>query len=214
MLKKILCYGDSNTWGYIPGSGKRFSYPKRWTGLLKSLLPQDYQIIEEGLNGRTVAWNDPSHPGRNGLVYLLPCLESHQPIDLIIILLGTNDLKNYFQGNIHGIGLNMERMIHLIQQSEAGRDNRSPQIILLSIPYVLDQAILDASFQNSHEKSVQLAEEYKKVAFKNNCHFINISALIQASPIDGVHLDDTNHKRVAEYLYTQIYHKFTPVSNQ
>ena len=90
---RILCYGDSNTWGYIPGSDhKRYSKQERWTGILSEMLGDSYEVIEEGLNSRTLISNDTrsGKEGRNGFDYLLPCLDSHDPIDLVIIMLGTN----------------------------------------------------------------------------------------------------------------------------
>ena len=91
-MKTILCFGDSNTWGYNPENGQRFGPEERWTGILRNSLGEDYRVIEEGLNGRTTLWDDPIAGFKNGLDYLMPCLESHMPFDLITIMLGTNDL--------------------------------------------------------------------------------------------------------------------------
>ena len=95
-MKTVLCYGDSNTWGFDPATRTRFPPHVRWTGVLGQRLGDGYQVIEEGLNGRTTRWDDPIEPDRNGLAYLRPCVESHQPLDLIVIMLGTNDLKRRF----------------------------------------------------------------------------------------------------------------------
>ena len=95
-MKTILCFGDSNTWGYNPENRQRFGPEERWTGILRNSLGEDYRVIEEGLNGRTTLWDDPIEGFKNGLDYLMPCLESHRPFDLITIMLGTNDLKCRF----------------------------------------------------------------------------------------------------------------------
>ena len=96
-MTRILCYGDSNTWGYDPASGERFAADIRWTGVLRKVLASDrFEVIEEGLNGRTTVWDDPIEGQKNGRQYLIPCLESHRPLDLVVILLGTNDLKKRF----------------------------------------------------------------------------------------------------------------------
>ena len=95
-MKSILCYGDSNTWGYDPQTRSRFPHDVRWTGVLASSLGTGYRVVEEGLNGRTTRWDDPIEAGRNGLTFLQPCLESHLPLDLVIVMLGTNDLKQRF----------------------------------------------------------------------------------------------------------------------
>ena len=95
-MKTVLCYGDSNTYGYNPENGLRYNEDERWTGILKSLLGPGYNIIEEGCNGRTTIYDDPLEGWKNGKDYLKPCLNSHKPIDIIILMLGSNDLKNYF----------------------------------------------------------------------------------------------------------------------
>ncbi len=95
-MKTILCYGDSNTHGFNPATQGRFSLSERWTGVLMRELGSDYHVIEEGLGGRTTVWDDPIMESRNGRDYLLPCLWSHKPLDLVIIMLGTNDLKDRF----------------------------------------------------------------------------------------------------------------------
>ncbi len=96
-MKKILCYGDSNTWGHIPVTGGRYGDDVRWTGVLQAALGEGYRVIEEGLNGRTTVHDDPIEGVyKNGKHYLIPCLESHRPLDLVIMMLGTNDLKMRF----------------------------------------------------------------------------------------------------------------------
>jgi len=95
-VKRVLCYGDSNTWGYDPATRRRFAPDFRWTGVLANRLGPDHLVIEEGLNGRTTRWDDPIEPGRNGLALLRPCLDTHEPLDLVIVMLGTNDLKRRF----------------------------------------------------------------------------------------------------------------------
>lgn len=92
-MRHILCYGDSNTWGYTPGTGERHAPDVRWTGVLRRLLGEGWEVLEEGMNGRTTVFDNPMSPGRNGSVYLLTCLETHKPLDLVILMLGTNDLR-------------------------------------------------------------------------------------------------------------------------
>lgn len=95
-MKSILCYGDSNTYGLMPDSPDRYPRDVRWTGILQKKLGEDYYVIEEGLSGRTTLWDDPIEEHKNGKKYLLPCLDSHKPVDLVILMLGTNDLKTRF----------------------------------------------------------------------------------------------------------------------
>lgn len=204
MVKRILCFGNSNTWGYAPGTGERLDYDTRWTGILAQSLHGKYCIIEEGLNGRTVAWDDPTHEGRNGLKYLLPCLETHCPLDIVIVLLGTNDLKNYFNGSIQDIAYNMDKMIKIIKDSQYGSNGVPPQILLLSIPHILEINRRDSSFIDAREKSIKLTTKYRDIALNNHINFLDITASIQSSPIDGVHLNKENHQKLAQFLIQKI----------
>ena len=95
----VLCYGDSNTYGSVPGGGDRFPRDVRWPGVLAARLGDGWHVVEEGLGGRTTVFDDPILPDRNGKTYLLPCLLSHQPIDLVVVFLGTNDLKARFSAS-------------------------------------------------------------------------------------------------------------------
>ena len=97
-MKRILCFGDSNTWGWNPANKERFDENSRWTGILKNKLGENYDIIEEGLNGRTTVWDDPIEGYKNGKKHLPSCLESHRPLDIVVLMLGTNDLKSRFFG--------------------------------------------------------------------------------------------------------------------
>lgn len=103
-MKTIVCYGDSNTYGYNPENGFRYEYEERWTTILQKELKDSAIVIPEGLNGRTTSFEDELRPGRNGATYLDPCLHSHGPIDLVVLMLGTNDLKIRFQATPTDIG--------------------------------------------------------------------------------------------------------------
>ncbi|MDI9594228.1 MAG: SGNH/GDSL hydrolase family protein, partial [Atribacterota bacterium] len=133
-VKEILCFGDSLTWGWNPVDRGRYPFEKRWTGVLQKELGKDYRIIEEGLNGRTTIWDDPIEGEKNGKKYLIPCLESHLPLDLVIIMLGTNDLKLRFNKSAFDIAAAADSLIQLVQKSRAGRDSQSPKALLVSPP--------------------------------------------------------------------------------
>ena len=204
MIKRVLCFGDSNTWGYIPGTGERFEYSKRWTGILANSLEGKYSILEEGLNGRTIADDDPFHPGRNGLKYLLPCMESHKPFDIIIIFLGTNDLKYYFSNSIQRISTNMQKMIQSIKNGQYGYHDKIPDIILLPVPHTFDNVMINSSFRDSREKSISLTREYQNISRIMHCHFLDITNKIKVSKIDGIHLNEKNHFKLASLLFKKI----------
>ena len=124
---QILCFGDSNTWGYAPVSADRYPADVRWTGVMAHLLGDRFHVTEEGQNGRTTVWDDPLEGGhKNGLVYLTACLESHHPIDLVILMLGTNDLKARFSLTALDISLGAERLVQTIQKSVWGPRGNAP----------------------------------------------------------------------------------------
>ena len=120
-MKTVLCFGDSNTWGYDPATKNRFPRDVRWAGILAGLLSPDYQVIEEGLNGRTTVWNDPIEGYKNGRDYLIPCLETHRPIDLVILMLGTNDLKMRFSVSAFDIANSAGVLVDIIQRASPAR---------------------------------------------------------------------------------------------
>ena len=133
-MKTVLCYGDSNTWGYNPTTGDRFGRDERWAGVLRRTLGEGYLVIEEGLNGRTTVWDDPLEDGRKGKVYLPPCLETHKPLDLVIIMLGTNDLKQRFSAPASDIAAGAGVLVGMVQKSETGPNGRPPRARLLAPP--------------------------------------------------------------------------------
>ena len=108
---RIVCFGDSNTWGYNPHTATRYPEDVRWTGLLQEMLGNDYKVIEEGQNGRTIATDDPCEGERNGIKVIVPCIESQKPFDLLILMLGTNDLKGKFRYCASDIAGEMEQML-------------------------------------------------------------------------------------------------------
>jgi lysophospholipase L1-like esterase len=188
-MRTILCYGDSNTWGYEPGSKRRLDHTQRWPGVLREDLSTGYLVIEEGLNGRTTVWTDPLAEYRNGKHLLLPCLETHKPLDLVILMLGTNDLKRKFSASPYDIARGVAVLITIIQTSASGADGVIPEILLLCPPPVGKLTELAEMFEGAEEKSRQLARHYRSVASEFGCHFLNTGDIIRSSDIDGIHLE-------------------------
>lgn len=134
---RILCYGDSNTWGYVSGSNhQRYSENDRWTKLLQKSLGNKYEIIEEDLNSRTLFSDDdrPGKEGRNGFTYLKPCLDSHDKIDCIILMLGTNELKYAFNNSAKVIVTMIDKYVEFINNYKSQIDKSTPQIIISGLP--------------------------------------------------------------------------------
>jgi len=163
-MKTIVCYGDSNTWGFNPAAQDRFALEERWTGVLALELGTGYRVIEEGLNGRTTIWDDPIEEGRNGKTYLLPCLWSHQPIDLVTIMLGTNDLKERFAVSAYNIAAGAGVLVNLALKNGAGPNGGASQVLLLAPPVVGQLTDYAEMFVGAEAKSRKFAEHYRRVA--------------------------------------------------
>lgn len=134
-MKEILCFGDSNTHGYMPGLGTRYPIDQRWSGLLGKLLGDGYHVVEEGMDGRTTAFEDDLQPWRSALGYIGPCVKTHAPLDLIIIMLGTNDSKTRYGVSAEEIGFGMQELIQRIEtffRYNAGRAGACPKILIIS----------------------------------------------------------------------------------
>jgi lysophospholipase L1-like esterase len=201
-MKTVLCYGDSNTWGYDPMSKERFAPETRWTGVLAESLGVAFRVIEEGLNGRTTVWDDPIEGHKNGQTYLVPCLASHKPIDLVVLMLGTNDLKMRFSVPADDIARGIGLLCDIILMSDTGRGGKPPQLILLAPPPLVHLTEFSEMFAGGAEKSEQLGERYGTVATEKGIEFLNAGEFIKTSDIDGVHFeaDDHHHLGVAVAL--------------
>jgi lysophospholipase L1-like esterase len=202
----VLCYGDSNTYGRDAETKSRLERHVRWPGVLQRLLGEDYYVIEEGLNGRTTVWDDPVRGmfKRNGSLYLLPCLESHSPVDLVILMLGTNDCKARFCVTAYDIGESLGYLIEIIQKSGCGRKG-SPLILILSPPPLGKLTEYGETFSGGVEKSRKLARYYRAVAERYSCEFFDTSTVIQSSRIDGLHIDPKEHEKLANALAEQVH---------
>ena len=213
--KTILCYGDSNTWGYVPSTNfslpkERYSRNERWPGLLQNLLGENYLIIEEGLNSRTTNIDYAPPPDRNGKTYLAPCLYSHAPIDLVVFALGGNDAKTYFNRSSEQITAGMAELIGIVQASQYGSKlQRAPEILLLTpaIPFAFVENFSDENgnffLVGVIEKIKKLVSLYEKLSREKNCFYLDLSE-IQPSGVDGVHYDKAAHKKYAERVMEKI----------
>ncbi len=203
-MKTVLCYGDSNTYGYDPSNGFRYPENIRWTGRLQKLLGEEYRVIEEGCNGRTTVFDDPFEGWKNGLEYLKPCLNSHKPIDIVILMLGSNDLKETFHATPQQIADGAGALVETIQSFTEEKQGFKPQIILVSPPEIGEgirhSGFYGAFYENAIERSKQFPKEYQRVADKHGCKFFNAAEFVMPSQIDSLHLDPEGHKVLAEEL--------------
>lgn len=196
-MKHILCYGDSNTYGFIPWGG-RYDDNTRWTCRLGAMLGEGYRVIDEGLNGRTSALDDPFEPGLNGLTYLVPCLKTHLPVDLTILMLGSNDLKQRFSPTVDKIADNLYRLAQIIREM-------SPSPILLVSPILLGPEIVGPEFsEESLAVSRGLAPAIREKAQRLGIDFLNAADFTGPSHSDGLHLSPEGHAALAEAFYGKI----------
>ena len=204
MKYRILCYGDSNTWGYISGTDhQRYGENERWTRILAQMLGDKFEIIEEGLNSRTLISNDtrPGKEGKNGYEYLIPCLDTHDPIDLVVIMLGTNELKKTYNKTIEEIGeIFEEYFVKTILNRKSQISNKYPKLLIVAPPLAKDDG--KGKYEGAFEKSLRFNEIYSKIAKTNNAYFVDNDLLTVG--IDGVHLTKESHKVLAEKIYKKI----------
>lgn len=197
--KTIVCYGDSNTWGRIPGN-ERYPRSVRWTGVLQKLLGGEYEIINEGLNGRTFVAVDPQRPYRTGVSQLESILQSHKPVDAVVIMLGTNDVKTTYNLTAQDIARHLDQTIALVQ-----KENISKILIVCPTEIILPEVnTLNPDFVNGPEISIQLPALYKNVAEKYSCNFLNAQDYISSSKIDGFHLEPEAHATLAGVIKDEL----------
>jgi lysophospholipase L1-like esterase len=195
-MKTILCFGDSNTWGYRPVGTGRFEWEVRWPGVLQRELSGYARVIEEGLNARTSVFDDPVEGVtvcRNGSRHLPVLLETHRPLDLVVIFLGVNDLKRRFNAAPFDIAQGSSQLVEMVQRSLAGPEGKAPQVLLICPPPVKVLNALAGLFEGAIAKSSGLASEYAWQAGRAACHFLDAGAIVSLSPEDGIHLDADGH---------------------
>jgi len=202
-MKNILCFGDSNTYG-TRAAGGRFERNQRWTGILQQLLGDEYYIIEEGCGGRTTVFDDPIEEHKNGKKYLLPCLHSHWPLDLVIIMLGTNDLKNRFALSPTDVQWGMENLIMAIQNMDRLVYGKAPEILIMAPVQIGRLSGLQQILIGAKEKCEQLPALYEQLAKARNTHYLNAGDYAEADDADGVHMDEAGHRALAQAVADKV----------
>ena len=223
--KRILCYGDSNTWGYMPGTGQRYDSHTRWTGVLQGLLGDGYCVIEAGLNGRTTVFDSPFDDYLNGKEGLGYALLQASPVDLVVIMLGTNDLKyTNGAGAARGVGTLISQIrtienrvassFYMVDTPQRKQEN-SPAKILIISPIIVHQDILNLSprtvfpEEKRHEKSLEFAAAYKNVALQAGAWFLDAATVARPSDTDGIHMTQEGHRELGCAVAAKICEIFT-----
>ena len=202
-MKNILCFGDSNTHGARPDAPGRYEWHERWTGLLQQALGSDCRVIEEGLNGRTTVFEDEIEGDKCGKRQLPSCLKTHAPLDLVVLMLGTNDLKRRFSLTPSDIGWAIEALIQIILQADNER-GVPPKILLCAPTSLMDQTFLGEILENRRADSLRLGAIYGEIAARYGIGFLNVAEVTGPSPIDGIHLDLEGHKKLADAMAEKI----------
>jgi lysophospholipase L1-like esterase len=203
-MLEVLCFGDSNTWGYDPVTKKRFPGNVRWTGVLQAALGSGFRVIEEGLNGRTTVWEDPVEGDKMGRRHLMPTLESQAPLDLVILMLGTNDTKRRYSAPAVDIASGLGVLLDIVARSTAGREDKAPPVLVVAPVPLTKLTEFAPMFEGGAEKSRMLAPLYAEVAKTHGCPFFDAGKVIACSDADGLHFEASAHKALGEALAREV----------
>lgn len=204
--KHILCYGDSNTWGYDPLGGGRYDDDARWTERLARLLGDGFRVIAEGLNGRTTCFEDPINEGLSGLGTLAPILQSHAPLDLLVFMLGTNDCKQRFSATPVNI---KDGLLRLVQKAHGLDVWRSQPRILIVAPLIMDRRLYEAPCaggmgEGCVEKSERLPALFEQMAREQGLAFLDCNPYVTPVPGDYMHFDLASNAPFAAALAEKV----------
>jgi lysophospholipase L1-like esterase len=202
-MKSILCFGDSLTWGSNAETGGRHTLSDRWPHVLQQALGDGVHVVAEGLGGRTTAYDDHTSPAlRNGSTVLPTLLSSHAPLDLVILMLGTNDLKPGVAGTAIDAMLGMERLVEIIRHHAWPLDMEPPEILIVAPPVICETAdpIFAAIYSGAIAQSQMLASYYADLADETHCGFYDAASVSVTTPLDGVHLDAENTRAIGRGL--------------
>ncbi len=216
--KEILCYGDSNTWGTIPRwkdsttPSSRYDENTRWTRVAAAHLGEEYHVIEEGLGGRTTIYDNPKASWKNGKRLLLPCLMTHRQLDLVVLMLGTNDLHQPFKMEEEHLGDGIRELIEIIQGTpKCGVGFVAPKILVMAPTEVRPsdpngRTNIYRQFYGDWGRhlSLMFPEVYGKIAQEYGCYFLNAALYAEPGPGDGVHFTPESHVRLGAAVAEKI----------
>ena len=202
-INSVVCFGDSNTWGDDPHDYTRYPKHNRWTGILQDLLGNGYEVISEGMNGRTTK-ESVDEDYEDGLTILPAVLSTNKPVDILIFMIGTNDCKISQKESVADIAEGMEELIITARTVTNNLQGYIPKIIIVSPPAIQDavkESWLNYAYdETSIQKSLLLAEYYQKIAETYDCYFVNGTDTLEVSDLDGIHMTENGHKQLAQML--------------
>ena len=183
---------------------------KRWTGICQNLLGGDYEILEHGLNGRTTVYDDCSNPYLNGKSGLGYSLISQKPIDLVVLFLGTNDLKTT---DAHGAANGVDELIAMLMDADAMIPVSQPifpkgiKVLLVSPPHIADEIAYlrpESALVEKAQETHRFAKLYQNVAEKYGVNFLDAAQYTRPSLVDCVHIDIDSHKMLGDAIAVKI----------
>ncbi len=196
MARTVLCFGDSNTWGYAPEDGERFAPDVRWPGVLAARLGSDWRVVEEGLNGRTSAFDDPLDPLLNGKTFLPVCLATHAPIDVVAIMLGTNDVFLPQGISAHYAAAGVGVLADMVQSSVAGPGDTAPAVLVVVPPPLAPMIEFDPLGPTALAQSRLFSEAFRLMCAERGLTLVDLAGVVESSPVDGVHFDPAGHRAI------------------
>ena len=204
-MHNIFVYGDSITWGIVPDTRKRFAFDERWPGVLENQLRdsgKNVRIIEDSLNGRRTVWEDPFKPGRNGRQGLAQRIESHSPLSLVIVMLGTNDFQiAHSHNNAWAAAQGVAALVNEIRNAPIEPGMPAPPVLVVCPPPVgPPKGFIAAKFLGADERCHGLADAYREVASGLGCDFFDAGSVTTSSRVDGIHLDADQHATLGRAL--------------
>ncbi|MGB0733416.1 MAG: SGNH/GDSL hydrolase family protein [Pontibacterium sp.] len=203
-MKQVLVYSDSLSWGIIPNTRQRLDFDKRWPGVLENGLRLDernVRVVENCLNGRRVLGEDPIKAGRQGLDGLAQTIEIYSPLALVVIMLGNNDFQSMHSYTVDDVAKGMAAMIETIRTSPIEPSMDIPPILIVAPPKMLEpKGAMAEKFEGGVERAQGLTNALQKIALANGCYFFAAEAVVNASKVDGVHLDEKDHFHLGRAL--------------
>jgi len=201
-MEQILIYSDSLSWGIIPNTRKRLPHIKRWPGVFeKKLNSINYKVrvIENCLNGRRTVWGDPFNEGRNASNDLAQAIEINSPLNIVILMLGTNDFQCTHENNAWLSAQGTAKLINIIKQAPIEPEMPTPKILVIAPPKITEpKGYISNKFKNAEKRCVNLAKELEIISKQNSVYYFNSSSIVEASEVDGIHLDERQHKILGE----------------
>jgi lysophospholipase L1-like esterase len=207
-MKQLLVYGDSLTWGIVPGTRQRLAPSQRWPVILESELNRRghaVRIVEDCLNGRRTVWDDPFKAGRNGIAGIEQRIEVNSPLALVIVMLGTNDFQSVHQHNAWQSSQGIAAIVRAIRRAPIEPDMPVPPVLIVAPPRPkVPSGTMVEKFEQARERSQGLADAYRAVAAELSCGFFDADTIIAASPVDGVHLDADEHAKLGREIVSAV----------